>query len=447
VGYTKLIRESGSDPARLEEMYQESVRAQTEGGFADALQAAYTEEPDNLLYAAWHYRLVSAAAALAAGAAAEAARHIPWLLAVALAAANGVLLWLLSDASRFRIRTESGTEVPYFLLLWGPLVGAFVLAYLARTGALTWRWWGILAAALAVTAAYGLTAYMLVGGAAVQEQYVILAVLQTPVIAWTCVGIGVLHGLGDTGSRFAFLLKSLEIFVLGGLFLSALVVLTMVTIGLFQALGIRLPELAQQLLIVGGAGMIPLLAVAILYDPARPAGEQTFDGGLIRLLQMLLRLFLPVTAAVLVVYLCIVPFFFWRPFENRDVLIIYNAMLFAVMALLVGVTPYRLAGIGAPQQRWLRRGIIAVAALAGIVSIYALAAISYRTLQEGLTPNRLTFIGWNLINTGLLVYLLVKQIGKQSTTWLGAVHQTFGIGALLYAAWSTIVVFGLPWLF
>jgi hypothetical protein len=77
----------------------------------------------------------------------------------------------------------------------------------------------------------------------------------------------------------------------------------------------------------------------------------------------------------------------------------------------------------------------------------ALAAIGYRTFQEGLTPNRVTFIGWNLINTGLLAYLLVKQYGKTSTNWLSGVHQTFGVGALLYAAWSTIVVFGMPWLF
>lgn len=446
MGYTEIIRESGNDPARLEEIYQESIRTQTDGGFVEALQAAYAEEPDNLLFAAWHYRLRSLAAT-AGQVATEAARHIPWLLAVILAAANGAVLWLLSDPGRLQIRLESTMELPYLLLVWGPLVAAFVLAYLARTGALTWRRCGVLAAALAVTAAYALSAHRLVAGAAVQEQYVVLAALQIPVIAWACVGIGILHGLGDVKSRFAFLLKSLEIFVLGGLFLGALVVLTMVTIGLFQALGIRLPDLAQQLLIVGGAGMIPVLAVAILYDPARPAGEQAFDGGLIRLLQMLLRLFLPVTAAVLAIYLCIVPFFFWRPFENREVLIIYNAMLFAVMALLLGVTPYTLAGVGGTQQRWLRRGIIVVAALAGIVSVYALAAISYRTLLEGLTPNRVTFIGWDLINTGLLAYLLIKQLGKTNTNWLPGVHQVFGAGALLYAAWSAIVVFGLPWIF
>ncbi len=440
MSYIELIRKSGSDPAQLEETYQEAVRQRADGGFAEALQSVFAEQPDNLLYAAWHYRLANAAAT-------AVMRHIPWLFAVALALANGLLLWLISDTDNLMLRVQGSIEMPYFVLVWGPLAGIFVLAYLARTGALSWRRWAGLAVALAVTAIYGLTAHSLMGSTAFQEQYLILAALQIPVIAWTCVGIGVLHGLGGGESRFAFLLKSLELFVLGGLFLSALGVLTMVTIGLFQALGIELPLIAQRLLIAGGAGMIPVLAVAIAYDPTRPPSEQSFEGGLIRLLQMLLRLFLPLTAAVLVVYLCIVPFYFWRPFENRDVLIIYNAMLFAVMALLVGVTPYTLADIGPGQQRWLRRGIIAVAALAGIVSIYALAAITYRTVQEGLTPNRVTFIGWNLINAGLLIYLLLKQAGKQAATWLPAVQQAFGLGALLYAGWSAIVLFGLPWLF
>lgn len=440
MNYVQLIRDSGSNPARLEETYQEALRTRADGGFAKALQSVFDEQPDNVLYAAWHYRLASAAGTVVT-------RHIPWLFAMALALANGLLLWLLSDTDQFMIRVEGNTMMPYFVLLWGPLAGIFVLAYLARTGAFTWRWWGVPAVALVVTAIYGLMAYPLVDSAAFQEQYVILAALHVPVVAWTLVGIGVLHGLGNSDGRFAFLLKSLELFVLGGLFVSALGVLTIVTFGLFQALGIDLPVITQRLLIAGGAGMIPVLAVAIAYDPTRPPSEQSFEGGLIRLLGLLLRLFLPLTLAVLVVYVCIVPFYFWRPFENRDVLIIYNAMLFAVMALLLGATPYTLTDIGPMQQRWLRRGIVAVAALAGIVSIYALAAITYRTVQEGLTPNRVTFIGWNLINTGLLAYLLLKQVGKDATTWLPAVQQTLGIGALLYAAWSTLLVFGLPWLF
>jgi hypothetical protein len=129
------------------------------------------------------------------------------------------------------------------------------------------------------------------------------------------------------------------------------------------------------------------------------------------------------------------------------VLIIYNAMLFAVLALLLGVTPMTLAGLSLEQGRWLRRGIVAVAALAALVSLYALAAITYRTALEGLTLNRVAFTGWNVINTLLLVLLIARQRRRSATDWLPAVQSAFGLGALLYAVWSLFVILGLPLLF
>jgi hypothetical protein len=444
MNYVQLIRDAAADPAQLEETYQSARQARADGGFADALREAYTERPDNLLYAAWHYRLGYEART-------AVTRTIPWVFAVLLAAANGLLLWVLSDTDRLMLYVQPGSSIPYFVLLWGPLAGVFVLAYLARTGALTWRWWGGLSVGLAASAAYAVMAYTQVNDISFREQYVILAALHLPLIAWAGVGIGVLHGLGNSEDRFAFLLKSLELYILGGLFLSALGVLTLTTFALFGALGLDLPVMAQRLLIAGGAGMIPVLAVAIAYDSTRPPAEQPFEGGLSKLLALLLRIFLPLTFAVLVVYLCFVPFYFWRPFENRDVLITYNAMLFAVMALLLGVTPASLWGMGLSQQRWLRRGIVAVAVLAAVVSLYALAAITYRTVQEGLTPNRITFIGWNVINTGLLLYLVVGQVTARrngaEAEWLLPLHKAFGVGALLYTGWSLLVLLGLPGLF
>jgi hypothetical protein len=444
MNYVQLIHDAAADPLQLEEAYQAARQVRADGGFAAAVHEAYAEQPDNLLYAAWHYRLAYETRA-------AVTRTIPWLFAVLLAGANGVLLWLLSDTDQLMLRVQGRDTLPLFMLLWGPLAGLFVLAYLARTGALSWRWWGGLAAGVAAVSAYAGMAYLLMSDPAFQEQYQVLAALHLPVLAWALVGIGVLHGLGDSAERFSFLLKSLELFILGGLFVAALGVLTLTTFALFSALGLDLPLLAQRLLIAGGAGMIPVLAVAIAYDPARAPAQQPFEGGLSKLLALLLRLFLPLTLAVLVVYLCFVPFYFWRPFENRDVLITYNAMLFAVMALLLGVTPASVGGMGAAQERWLRRGIVAVAALAAVVSLYALAAISYRTVQEGLTPNRVTFIGWNIINTGLLLYLVFGQVTARGAAgaggWLAPLHRAFGAGALLYAGWSLAVLAGLPWLF
>jgi hypothetical protein len=160
-----------------------------------------------------------------------------------------------------------------------------------------------------------------------------------------------------------------------------------------------------------------------------------------------MRLMLPLTLLVLLVYLIFIPFNFRAPFESREVLVVYNAMLFAVVALLVGATPVSLAGVSPRMAYWLRRGIIAVALLAIIVSLYALGAILYRTAIDRLTPNRLTFIGWNIINIGLLFLVLIYQIRPQAGHWLQGLYRAYSAGTVAYAVWTVIVILTLPWLF
>ena len=84
-------------------------------------------------------------------------------------------------------------------------------------------------------------------------------------------------------------------------------------------------------------------------------------------------------------------------------------LILVVIALLAGATPVKTGELTPQMENWLRRGVIALAALALLVSLYAFAAIVYRTAIDRLTPNRLAFIGWNVINIGILAWLLVKQ--------------------------------------
>jgi hypothetical protein len=178
-----------------------------------------------------------------------------------------------------------------------------------------------------------------------------------------------------------------------------------------------------------------------------PPAEQAFDEGLSKLVALLMRILLPLTLLVLLVYLVFIPFNFRAPFENRDVLIIYNGMLFAVVALSVGATPVSLDEFPPRLGRWLRLGIIAVAALALIVSLYALAAILYRTALDRLTPNRLTFIGWNVINIGLLFLVLLFQARSKAGRWLQGLFRAYSAGTAAYAAWTLVTILALPWLF
>ncbi len=112
-----------------------------------------------------------------------------------------------------------------------------------------------------------------------------------------------------------------------------------ITVGMFAALSINLNQVLIRLITAGGAGLIPVIAVATIYDPLAEPKDQDFNQGLSKFIGTMMRLLLPLTLVVLVVYIIVIPFNFLQPFENRDVLIIYNGMLFAIMGLLVGATP------------------------------------------------------------------------------------------------------------
>lgn len=446
MSYHSTINDLGQDAERLEEAYQSAIKAGEAEAFKEAMDEHYASWPDNGLYAAWYHRLKQAAAQAKGFA-------IAWSWVIPLAVLNGLLFWWLSDESRYMIeiaRTRTGAPngyIPALFMLAGPIAAAVVLTYLTVVSRKRWVASGLIGVGLGAVSAYGLLVYRQVGTRPFQEQYVTLVTMHLPLLCWAGLGISLILRHRDPANRFAFLIKSLEVFVLGGLFVIAGGVFTGITIGLFDALNVVVPEVVQRLFIFGGAGLIPVVATAMIYDPTRIPAEQPFDQGLSKLVAGLTRLMLPLTALVLVVYLAFIPFNFRAPFENRDVLIIYNGMLFAVMALLVGATPTSLKDVSAGLGRWLRRGIMAVAGLAALVSIYALAAIIYRTALDRLTPNRLAFIGWNVLNTGLLALVLVWQVKAEVGQWLAALHRTYRVGTVAYAVWALALILALPWLF
>ena len=451
--YRQSIQNTPADAGALEALYQTAVKSGEGEAFAAALRAEYAEAPDNLLYAAWYHRL-------AAMPPPKAPARVAWQWAIPLGVVAGIVLWFLFDDQRFTLDIES-MRFPWFALFWAVVDAAAILAYLVLTGPRRWRPALALVVGVAAAAAYVFFLYPSIRLALFQQQYLNLMALHLPVLALAAIGVFVLRGLSDAEDRFAFLIKSLEALVMGGLFLIGWGILTAVTFGLFQALGIEPPQSVMRLFMGGAAGFVPVVAVALVYNPNSPPRLQSFDEGLSKLIATLMRVLLPLSLIVLVIYLGFIPFNFKQPFQNRDVLIIYNAMLFAVMALLVGATPAPRTELAAGQAVWLRRGILAVAALALVIGFYAFAAIVYRTWQGEITPNRLTFIGWNIINIVILAALLIRQVGAQvasggsegegdefaELSWVKSLYGTYGAAAIAYAVWTLITIVVLPWLF
>ena len=439
MSYHDTIHDIGADPERLEAAYQDALKAGAGDDFAEAMLAVHAQLPDDLLYAAWRYRLAHVVTQL---------RHrvIAWAWAVPLAVVNGLLLWMLTD-SRFDIRVNGDNAGPGIFLLAAPISALSVLAFLIASGPRRSRRAALLAAGLVAITGYVWLIHPRMTPRVYERQFVELMAMHLPLLAWTTVGLYLLWSARDAANRFAFLIKSLEVVIAGGLFGIACGLFVGISMGMFASLDIEPPEVLIRLFVAGGGGLVPVLAVAICYDPWSDSARQSFEEGLSRFIATLMRVLLPLTLVVLAVFVVLIPLHFRAALDSREVLMVYNAMLFAVLALIVGATPVPGAEPAGPAGVWLRRLIVATAALALVVGTYALAAIVYRTGKDVLTPNRLTFIGWNVVNLGVLLALLAKQIRGRGGEPMASLRATYASAMIPYAVWTLCVVLALPWLF
>ena len=434
--YQENILQAANDAQQMEALFKDAIGTGQTSEFAQDLRLCYQEAPDNLLLAAWYYRLESPPVETAS----RSERASIWRWAIPLALLSGLVLGLIAFFD------EDPERIPLFVLVWAPVAAAIAIAFLVIAGKLKYTYPLIAIIVLAAALLYVLLISTTLPEwlyNAYQDQMVI----HLPLLSWIALGVALLGLRSSINDRFSFLTKSIEAAITAGLYLIAGVAFGAITIGMLSALSIELPERSMLFLAGAGFGLIPIIALATIYDPRFPPGEQDFSQGLSKFIANMIRLLLPLTLLVLVIYVLIIPFNFLEPFKNRDVLIVYNIMLFAVMGLLLGATPLKADDLSPKLKSALRSGILAVAVLAILVSLYALAAILYRTAADQLTMNRLIIIGWNLINTVILA-MLAYQLGRSKDDgWVARAQAVFSRGTVGYVAWTLFVIFLVPLIF
>ena len=240
MSYLERIDNLNDQPEQLEQLYQEAVTAGESEVFNEAINATYAGQPGNLLYAAWYYRLQQAVVK-------AKGRVIAWGWAIPLAVLNGLIFWLLSDEQfMISMRDFSGQHdydfLPLIILIWAPISAVFIMSFLALAGKKRWQRVAAITASLVVLVAYVLLLYPQTGTRPFQEQYLTLAAIHLPLMAWTGIGLFLLWRQRDAENRFAFLIKSLEVIITVGLFGIAGGIFTGITFGLFQALNVEPPE-------------------------------------------------------------------------------------------------------------------------------------------------------------------------------------------------------------
>jgi hypothetical protein len=432
--YATDIQAAANDPERLEELYQLSRQSNEEAEFRADLQEVFEKSPENLLLSAWHSRFTHLPLP-------RSKRITHWGLAVVLGVITGLIFWAISDLQWLFL-----DKVPYFLLLWAPIATIPCLIYLAVVSKKNYLYTVISSIGLIVACAYILLIAPILPDL-VSPDYLILMLITLPLLCWIGIGVAVMGFRSSDTNRFAFLIKSIEVMITAGVYLIFGMAFGGITLGLFAALNITPSEIIIRLIVAGGFGLIPIIAVATIYDPQVSPEAQDFSQGLSKFIFTMVRLLLPLTLLVLVIYIFVIPFNFMAPFQNRNLLIVYNVMQFAIIGLLIGATPLKVDDLSIKLQTWLRQGMIAVSILALVISLYALSAVIYRTVMDGLTLNRTTIIGWNIINIVILFALILTQPRKSISGWHERLQRVFSKATTPYLVWSIFLIVVLPLIF
>lgn len=446
-----------SDPAALEALYREAASAGDDSDFKDAISSLLADSPSDLLLQAWAHRLdIPVEETVSGKGPAESATDHRWRIAIPIAVLLGFVFALLAWGET--PVPFPGVGMPGFVLGWGPAVAAaiVVLIFAARRDNERLPVYG--GALLVLAILFGLGAWKgwmpsrvfvvapgLPGDSAVVDEAGLIA-LHLPLVCWAVLAATLCAGMPDLWKQlYAFVLKSAETIVTAGLYLIAGVVFSGLTYGIFSVLGVDIPNEFAMRFAAWGLGVIPLLAVATVYDPTRSPLDQSWDTGLARVIRILVRLLLPLTLAVLVVYVAyFIPMYFMRAFKQRETLIVYNATIVAIIAVLATAAPgldERLAGRGSQILRW---AIIVAGVLTLLLNAYALAAIVGRTISGGYSPNRHAVIGWNITTLAMLASVLLRQALVRGRPWAEIFRRSIAQALVLAMAWSTWVVVGLP---
>ena len=364
-----------------------------------------------------------------------------WLPAIGLAVLLGGLFAFLASGDVPAPIPVDGVS-PFYWIGWSPLIGLAVFAYLLiASGDSNRRSTYGLGACLLLLAALisGLTAW------GRTDDVAILTAIHLPFVVWIAFGWAVTKTDEGGDQFFAYLLKSVETVVAAGLYLIAGAIFFRLTIGIFSVLGVPVPKAAIESLVAFGLGVVPLLALASVYDPQSSPLAQSWSRGLARIVRILPRLMLPAAIGILLIYiLWFVPTRFYQPFEDRSALIVYNATIVAIIAVmstsvtgLDETTDNRYDGL-------LRYGILALGSLTLLLNAYALAAIIGRIIDLGITVNRHAVCGWNVVTLLMLARLVFNLWRADAGQWAPRYRHLLPRLLAPATVWAVWVILVLP---
>ncbi|HVE61131.1 MAG TPA: hypothetical protein VNA26_04885 [Chitinophagaceae bacterium] len=265
----------------------------------------------------------------------------------------------------------------------------------------------------------------------------LLACIHLPLLLWCVLGYAFVGGsLSDYEKRLQFLRYNGDMAVMAALIVIAGGILTGVTIGLFSLIGLNIEKFYFEYVVIFAAAALPIVSTYL---------TQTNPQIVNKISPVIAKIFSPLVLITLTIYLIAIVISGKDLYNDREFLLIFNALLIGVMAIIF----FSVAGTSSPAKNYGETLILfLLSILTVIVNGIALSAILFRISEWGITPNRIAVLGGNILmltNLILVTIRLFKALRKKNDiTEVGAAIALF---LPVYAIWFFFVTFFFPLIF
>jgi hypothetical protein len=265
----------------------------------------------------------------------------------------------------------------------------------------------------------------------------VLTALHLPIALWMGVGVAYVGGSWrGSDRRMDFIRFTGELFIYYVLIALGGGVLMALSVGIFEAIGVKLEPYLQNWIVPCGAVGATVIASWLV-----EAKQSVIEN----MAPVLTRIFAPLFALLLIAFIVTMVSTGRAIDVRREVLILFDLLLVVVFGLLLYSASARDSIAPPGLMDWIQLTLVGTAL---VVDVLALWAIGSRIFEFGFTPNRVAALGENIV--------LLVNLGGSAILYAGFLQGRTAFSRLcdwqkfyLYvlAAWAAVVAFLFPLLF
>lgn len=264
----------------------------------------------------------------------------------------------------------------------------------------------------------------------------VLSCIHLLLFLWSILGFAFVGEIKTNDEkRLGYLKYNGDLVVITTLIVIAGAILSGITIGLFSLIGFNIEEFYLENIVIFLLPAAPIVGTYLTQTNPQLVGKVS---------PVIAKIFSPLVLVMLVIYLAAMAYSGKDPYNDREFLMIFNALLIGVIAIIF-FSVAETTKTKSLAEIWV---LFLLSVVTIIVNGIALSAILFRISEWGITPNRAAVLGGNvliLINLLLVTAQLFRVVSKKAD--ISGVGKVIALYLPVYFLWTIIVTFIFPFVF